>query len=126
MWLDRYLANRIRIGTLVIEFADGSSRRFGAGDPVAVWHVEHPRVLRRIAADPDFMLGQTYMDGAWRVPPNGLLPLLEVLMRNFSTAGGGSRILRRLLLPLQQWNRERASRRNVSHHYDLEDRKSVV
>jgi len=121
MWVEKYLASRIGIGTLIVEYGDGSSRRFGDGDPTAVWQVEHPRVLGRIATDPGFMLGQTYMDGAWSVPPGGLLPLLEVLMRNFTSAGEAGRFLRRLLVPLQQWNRARASRRNVSHHYDLDE-----
>src|SRR5690606_4485616 len=123
MWFDSYLSNRVRHGTLILEFADGTeSRRYGEGDPVAVWQVESPRVLRKISADPGFMLGQTYMDGAWSVPPDGLLPLLEVLMRNFhyETADWKGRLWRALLAPLQQWNRARASRRNVSHHYDLD------
>lgn len=123
MWVDTFLNNRIRHGTLVLEFEDGTaSRRFGNGDPVAVWRVASPKILRRIAADPGFMLGQTYMDGDWSVPPGGLLALLEVLMRNFSieTADWRGKAWRMLLAPLQQWNRVRASRRNVSRHYDLD------
>src|SRR5690606_38158566 len=123
MWIDTYLDNRIRHGTLVLEFEDGTpSRRFGTGEPVAVWRVANQKVLRRIAADPGFMLGQSYIDGDWSVPPGGLLPLLEVLMRNFSieTAGWRGKAWRLLLAPLQQWNRARASRRNVSRHYDLD------
>lgn len=123
MWIDTFLSNRIRHGTLILEFADGTeSRRFGQGDPVAVWQIASPRVLRRISTDPGFMLGQAYMDGDWSVPPNGLLPLLEVLMCNFSyqTSDLRGRLWRTLLAPLQQWNRAQASRRNVSRHYDLD------
>lgn len=123
MWIDAFLKDRIKHGTLVLEFGDGSeSRRYGQGDPVAVWRVANLRVLRRIASDPGFMLGQSYMDGDWSVPPDGLLPLLEVLMRNFryETAGWRGRMWRALIAPLQQWNRQRASRRNVSSHYDLD------
>lgn len=123
MWIDSFLSNRIRYGTLVLEFSGGAeSRRYGDGEPIAVWRVAEPRVLRRIAADPGFMLGQTYMDGHWSVPPDGLLPLLEVLMRNFPYGAGslGERLRRALVAPFQQWNRARASRRNVSRHYDLD------
>lgn len=123
MWIDAFLSNRIRYGTLILEFADGTeSRRYGDGNPVAHWRVASPRVLRQISTDPGFMLGQTYMDGSWSVPAGGLLPLLEVLMRNFhyETADWRGRMWRMLLAPLQQWNRVRASRRNVSRHYDLD------
>lgn len=123
MWIDAFLKDRIKYGTLVLEFGDGSeSRRFGHGDPVAVWQVANTRILRRIASDPGFMLGQAYMDGDWTVPADGLLPLLEVLMRNFEyeTAGVRGRMWRALIAPLQQWNRKRISRRNVSSHYDLD------
>jgi cyclopropane-fatty-acyl-phospholipid synthase len=123
MWIDRFLNNQIQHGTLVLEFSDGTeSRRYGHGDPVAVWRVASPRVLRRIAADPGFMLGQTYMDGEWSAP-GGLLPLIEILMRNFpyQTVGFGGRLWRALLAPLQQWNRSRAARRNVNRHYDLDE-----
>lgn len=123
MWIDAFLNNRIRYGTLILEFADGTeSRRYGDGNPVAHWQVASPRVLRQISTDPGFMLGQTYMDSSWSVPAGGLLPLLEVLMRNFhyETADWRGRMWRMLLAPLQQWNRVRASRRNVSRHYDLD------
>jgi cyclopropane-fatty-acyl-phospholipid synthase len=123
MWIDAFLSNRIRYGTLILEFADGTeNRRYGDGNPVAHWQVASPRVLRQISTDPGFMLGQTYMDGSWSVPAGGLLPLLEALMRNFhyETVDWRGRMWRMLLVPLQQWNQARASRRNVSRHYDLD------
>jgi cyclopropane-fatty-acyl-phospholipid synthase len=123
MWFDQLFSQRIRQGSLQLEFADGTSYRYGSGQPLALWRLASPRVLRKIVSDPGFMLGQTYMDGGWSTPPGGLLPLLEVLMRNFPLhdVGTANNFLRRLLLPLQQWNRARASRYNVSRHYDLDE-----
>jgi len=118
------LARYIRLGSLDLELPDGKIRTFGSGGPHAYWRIRKPGTLRRIAADPDFMLGQAYMDEEWDTPQGGLLPLLELLIRNFSsmpTVGRSRQLLLDLLKPLQQWNRHRASRRNVAHHYDLDE-----
>ncbi|WP_435103859.1 class I SAM-dependent methyltransferase [Arhodomonas sp. AD133] len=121
MAVERILAARIRHGSLSLEYPDGSVRRYGAGEPAARWQIHDHKALPRIAADPDFMLGQTYMDGAWSTPD--LLRLLQVLMVNFPEGQGGRwrRLVQRLLRPFQQWNRRAASRRNVAHHYDLDE-----
>lgn len=119
MQIRQLLKDHIRTGSLRVEFADGRCWDIGEGEPAAVWRLDSPRVLRRVAADPGFMLGQSYMDGAWQAP-GGLLPLLRVLMLNFRLRPAASR-WRWLLLPLQQWNRARSSRRNVSAHYDLDE-----
>lgn len=124
MWMDAFFADRIEYGCLQLRFVDGATRSYGSGAPAVVWELESPRVLRRILADPAFMLGQTYLDGQWRVRGGSLIELLQLLMRNFPETNGAGRIWRcaaLLLRPLHQWNRRAASRRNVSHHYDLDE-----
>jgi len=120
MILDKVLRDRISHGTLVVEMPDGTEKRFGSGDPVARWRLHDQRALARIVSDPEFMLGQSYMDGAWSTPD--LITLLEVLMVNFpeEEPTGWRLWLRNLLRPVQQWNRRNASRRNVAHHYDID------
>ncbi len=121
MLLDRVFDGRLLDGALVVELPDGSGRRYGEGPPEARWCIHDDRALRRIISDPEFMLGQTYMEGGWSTPD--LMTLLQVLMVNFPAAPEPSWKLHlaRLLRPLQQWNRRAASRRNVAHHYDLDE-----
>lgn len=120
MILDKVLEDRIRTGSLVVDLPDGAVRHYGEGSPQAYWHIHDTSILNKLAADPEFMLGQSYMDGAWSSP--SLSTLFEVLMRNFpeEPASWFRRLATKLLKPLQQWNRVAASRRNAAHHYDLD------
>ncbi|MFW6379837.1 MAG: class I SAM-dependent methyltransferase [Halorhodospira sp.] len=123
-WLERRLAQRIRYGTLELRFDDGEWRTLGTGEaPRGVMHIHRRRMLRRLAMDPEFMLGQTYMDGDWSAGDGGLLAVLEVLLSNFPppSARGLKGWLLWALRPIQQWNRASAARRNVASHYDLDD-----
>lgn len=120
MKLESLLENRIRKGSLIVELPDGSVRHYGDGSPHAHWYIHDASALSKVAADPEFMLGQTYLDGAWNSP--SLVTLLEVLMRNFprESASWFRRLVIKLIKPIQQWNRLASSRRNAAHHYDLD------
>ncbi|PWG63337.1 SAM-dependent methyltransferase [Spiribacter halobius] len=122
--LQRILNEDVREGSLRLIYPDGVTRRFGSGSPEAVLEVADPKAVPRVVSDPEFMLGQTYMEGGWSTPD--LRALLEVLLRNFAGPRNHrrnrfGRWLTPLLRPLQQWNRRAASRRNVAHHYDLDE-----
>lgn len=116
------LGRLIRTGTLDLELPDGARHRFGRGQPCVRWSISGPGSLRRILADPDLMLGETYMRGEWRAEPGQLAELMTLLMRNAGElAGHVGRFTRLPGLFLQQLNRVRASYRNVAHHYDLDE-----
>lgn len=119
--LERLLSSRIRQGTLRFIRADGKSRVFGSGAPEAVMRMRHPGAAGRIARDPEFMLGQVYMDEGWDT--DDLRTLLNVLMLNFPERkpSAVARMAYTLVGPLLQWNRMQASRRNAAHHYDLDE-----
>ncbi|MCG5547933.1 SAM-dependent methyltransferase [Halorhodospira halochloris] len=124
MWIEKKLAEKIRTGTLELHFDDGKRRIYGDGrEPRATMQIHRRRVFRRIAMDPEFMLGQTYMDGDWSPGEGGLIRLLEVLLIN-NPPRYRSGLKKRLSLawrPIQQWNRAHSARRNASSHYDLDD-----
>jgi cyclopropane-fatty-acyl-phospholipid synthase len=121
MILDKVFRGRIHHGSLVVELPDGESVRYGEGQPQARMQIHDTACLKRIATDPEFMLGQAYMDQAWSSPD--LLGLLEVLIQNIARdpVRGWRRLAKGLLRPLQQWNRREAAQRNVAHHYDIEE-----
>ncbi|AHE97946.1 SAM-dependent methyltransferase [Thioalkalivibrio paradoxus] len=117
------LEEYVRDGTLELELPDGSRREFGSGTPHASIRLHDAAVMRRIAYDPGFEFGQTYMEGGWDPGEQGLRAVLDVAMRNFAAMfAHPSRhplgILRKLL---QQGNRIRRAYRNVAHHYDLDE-----
>lgn len=117
------LERRIREGTLRLRLPDGSARTFGHGGPVAEWIIHAPRTLGRIARDPEYALGETYMAGEWDAGEGGLTGLLLLLMRNFpeTPPRGWRRLAEPLARTLQQWNRIGRSYRNAAHHYDLDE-----
>ena len=119
--LEKMLDQRIREGALQVKYPSGHVASFGTGSPLAVFDLHNSRVLPRLLTDPQFMLGQSYLEGAWSTPD--LRALINVLMRNFpdQPLGPLRHALRMLWRPLQQWNRRAVSQRNVAHHYDLDE-----
>lgn len=121
--LAQMLEARVHVGTLTLRLPDGSHLSFGSGAPAAEMIVHEDAALRRILRDPGLELGETYMEGGWEAGEGGLRKLIEVLMRNFAEAHpeGAERLALPLLKLVQQSNRIGRSRRNVSHHYDLDE-----
>ena len=119
--LERILNQGIERGSLRVHWPRGEQRTFGAGRPEAELQVNDHRAPARVLADPEFMLGQTYMDGGWSTPD--LRRLLAVLMANFAhqPPRPARRMVLQMIRPLQQWNRRAARLRNVAHHYDLDE-----
>jgi len=123
MNLVRLLEQHVHSGTLEVHLPDGSTRCFGTGKPRASIHFQDRVTPRRIAYDPAFEFGQTYMEGGWTPGEEGLRALLDVAMDNFAGLLGqrGRNPLGVVQKMLQQGNRVRRSYRNVSHHYDLDE-----
>lgn len=119
--LEKKLNQHITEGTLQVKYPNGRVATYGTGAPFAGFDLHDSRALRRLLIDPQFMLGQSYLEGAWSTPD--LRALFNVLMRNFPDQPPGAlrHALQMLLRPLQQWNRRAVSQRNVAHHYDLDE-----
>ena len=123
MTLFGLLEEYLREGTLNLQLPDGTRRRFGSGQPEATIVLNESSTLRRIAADPGFEFGQTYMEGGWSPGDEGLRPLLHLTMSNFAEMFAQQQrhplgLVRKVL---QQGNRVRRAYRNVSHHYDIDE-----
>ena len=54
-------------GILNLHFPSGERYRFGQGGREASWVVEDEDIIRRIARNWEFQLGQTYMEGGCRL-----------------------------------------------------------
>ena len=121
--IERMLEQYMRYGTLVIREPDGSRRRFGNGDPEVMLDVHDKSALRRIARDPGFEVGQTYMEGLWSAGPEGLRVFLDVAMRNFAPMFKKrvNPLVRMLGALVVQGNRIASSYRNIAHHYDVDE-----
>ena len=115
---------RLHCGTLRLELPDGKvivQRGLSEG-PDATLQLHRWRVLRRLLAQGDLGLAESYCDGDWSTPD--LLALLEFGVRN--EAGWGAALRGRPVARLAarvhhllHANTRRGSRRNIAAHYDL-------
>lgn len=122
--LIEYLKNNVKHGTIQICLPDGSTHEVGQGEPHAKWIFTDATAIGRILREPDFELGETYMDGAWRSEPGSLITLIEILMRNFKETkedGFMKKLVAGLSKVLALGNRITRSYKNVAHHYDLDE-----
>ena len=117
------LEQKIRYGSLLLNFPDGTIHCFGDGTPKVEWMVHTPRALADIARDPEVRLGEAYVNGEWDAGECGLLPLLEVLLRNYplERPRGWQRLVQVIRQWQRQWNRLTESKQNVNHHYGHEE-----
>lgn len=128
MWnrvLEQLLVPLVRSGSLTVVFPDGVGRRFGDGTrPEVTVRLSDPDLPKRLALDPDLVLGEAYMNGTLTVDGDDLRSLLGLLLQNVET--GEMVWWRRPLESLayafrrfQMWNPATKAKANVAHHYDL-------
>ena len=111
----------VRRGELTVIDHAGERHTFGTGEPEAAIRLNTPSAFSVMAGNPELKLGEAYMDGLWDVAEGTLHDVLTLLRVNLEAAiagGGRWQPLRALLSSL---NGIAASRRNASHHYDLDE-----
>ena len=128
MLFDIILSRLIRQGQLTVFYPDGTTRRHeGSPGPKAAMKICTRRALRRMTLNPGLGLGEGYMDGG--IVPVGcsIYDVLDVLILNME--GGGTHPAERFMewwrwtkRRLDQFNPAPRARRNVAHHYDLDER----
>jgi cyclopropane-fatty-acyl-phospholipid synthase len=128
MWLlDRGLKRLIKLGQLEVTDHRGRTYLYGSPDsalkPVSVRFTDG-KAPRQIARDPGLGAAETYMDGRLLLEQGTIYDLVYLIRRNLrwedrNRRGGFLRKGSRLKRPLAHLNWRRASRRNVSHHYDI-------
>jgi cyclopropane-fatty-acyl-phospholipid synthase len=128
-WVLRILIARlIGRGNLRLTTARGTELTFGdgSGPLVAARFTSHAAELG-VLIEPALKLGESYMDGTFVMEQGSIADLLELVM------GGDNRVhhalrwshpteaLRLVWRRLKQLNLRGRARRNVAHHYDLDE-----
>ena len=125
--LDRLLRVLIRKGNLEVQDAAGRTYRYGdgAGDQVRIRFTDRATTFRA-ALNPALEFGEAYMDGRLFVENDDILSFAALIGSNTKWDDDDAVHLSlwrpRRLGWLNAWNWQRRSRRNVAHHYDLDDR----
>jgi cyclopropane-fatty-acyl-phospholipid synthase len=118
----------VRRGTLRFTTARGSVFEVGdgSGPPVAI-RFTTKAAQRGVLFDPEIKLGEAYMDGTLLVEQGTIADLLGIVLgqTHDGLPPDWARLqwsVRYLYRKLRQFNRPTRARRNVAHHYDLDDR----
>lgn len=119
------MASRIRLGQLLVVFADGSRVLVDSGERPelrAEIEVRRAGALRRLLIGGSVGFAEAYIDGDWDSPD--LPMLMELAAHNEASIGdqvAGFSLVRRIhsLRHRLRENTLRGSRRNISQHYDL-------
>lgn len=125
---EKLLAETILKGSLIAEMPSGARCQVGdgSGQPV-VLRIRTWRALTRIVLYPDLALGEAYMDGDLILIDGDMYDLLHLIFVNMTVgeSAGISSVIRcliRAFIRVTDYNSPVRSRRNVSHHYDLDRR----
>ena len=124
--LDLVLRRFVTRGTLRIGFPDGTTRRYGQGDPVVGLRIVDRAIENGLLLNPGLAFGEAYMDGTLVPVGCSLYELLEFCLVNaqhgFHPGVALSGRLREARRAITQYNPAPRARRNVAHHYDLNGR----
>ena len=124
--LDRAFRLVVKRGSLRVTAPNGRAITYGdgTGTPLAI-RITSDKAARRIALDPDLLLGEEYMDGGLVIEQGTISGLLDNLMMNavhiedYPPLAQFLHLLRRCLKRLDQYNPIGQAKANVAHHYDL-------
>lgn len=135
MWiLIKLLTRLIQHGRLTLVAANGQSHPFGTPHPDypdVTLRFADAHVARDIVRNPRLGFGEAWLDGRLVFDHGDIADFLTLFRKNASWEAGGEgldprglirQLVSTLIARLDHLNWERKSKRNVAHHYDLDDR----
>jgi cyclopropane-fatty-acyl-phospholipid synthase len=118
----------VKSGDLTVIDANGKTHRYGvAGQlPRSVVRLHDKALHRSLLFNPEFQLGEAYMNGTLTMEEGSLNDFLEVLARNFAVSKPtiAEKVAEKLLpftQKIQQYNPVGRAQKNVAPHYDISD-----
>jgi cyclopropane-fatty-acyl-phospholipid synthase len=131
--LDAALRRLVTNGTLILTEASGRQRTYGtktAGWPDLGLRLHDSRVPGTIARNPTLGMAECFMDGRLSIENGDIMDFVGFIRRNNPWEKGGDldnlnlfdKLRVAISARLDQRNQRLSSRRNVAHHYDLDDR----
>lgn len=128
---ERFLTAFIKTGRLTVVCANGRILLAGeatdsASGPDVVLRLKGPLTALKIALRPNLHFGEAYMDGSVIIENGDLWDLLDLCGRNLAQGPTSRRsklasLLRTIMRRFLERNSLRGAKRNVAHHYDLQE-----
>ncbi|WP_332819282.1 cyclopropane-fatty-acyl-phospholipid synthase family protein [Sphingopyxis sp.] len=125
-----FLSRVVRQGRLTVVAPDGVEEHFGtpsAGFPEITLRFATRAAMRRIVLDPRLGAAESFMDGDMRIEGGDIMDLIGLIRMNTPWDRGARLKDKTWLGRRADWvktrlgsiNRQRQSRANVAHHYDI-------
>lgn len=115
-------------GNLSVGYPTGRTETYGdgSGPPLSI-RITDAAALRAIALDPALAVGEMYIDGRLVVERGDIYELIDLAMRGLDTDRATpfarlNGLRRRLAVRLRRGAGIAEARRNIAHHYDLDER----
>ncbi len=131
--LSAALKRLIHHGSLTVTEANGRQHRFGT--PTPGWPdlglvLHDARVPGAIARNPSLGFAEVFMDGRLDITGGGIMDVISLVRRNnpwdsgrdLDNPGLWQRARLKVVSRINRINARAASRRNVAHHYNIDDR----
>ncbi len=130
---DRFVADAFRQGTLTITDHKGVTKTYGqsaSGFPDVAIRLTDGKLARDIVLHPDLAAGEAFMDERLVIEKGDILDLIALIRLNNPWEKGGTiegpnawgYAFNAIKGRIDRINWARRSKRNVAHHYDLDDR----
>ena len=126
--LDRILTRLVRRGKLLITWSDGVTSVYGDGAGANAHLIFRDKKAERDALlSPELTLGESYMDGRLEFTEGSLTGFLQIVNDNWTNRRPAAWMqaaerMRHLAQRLSLNNNLLSARKNISHHYDLDER----
>ena len=126
--LDRLIAEVVRQGRLEVTWSDGSVSHYGEADgrPARLRFL-HASAERALLRNPELALGEGYMEGSIDFPGDSLRDFLLLANANLEHIQRVPLVaaLVKIRYACRRWIQDNSmwrARRNIAHHYDLDER----
>ncbi len=126
--IGRLLGTLVKRGRLTLIVAGGPPESFGPGDgPGLTVRFTDRRLALEIVRNPRLAFGEAYMDGRLIIENGTILDLLELIVaaNKWEEGGKGRKLMSKgkmgQIAALFRRNPAARARKNVAHHYDLND-----
>lgn len=131
--LDSALTRMVRKGRLTVIDANGDTHHYGNGEPAelaATVRIQDDKAERAIVLDPALGASEALMDGRMEIIEGDIMKVAALVKggnpfeskKPVDISKLGQKIKRNIVQSRRQANHRKASKANVAHHYDLDDR----
>ena len=114
-------------GTLEIIDSNDKTHKFGNSNPHVCIRLKNKSIERKLFLNPNLHLGEAYMNEELVVEKGTLEEFINLITNSYDDFISNNKFykfydyLSSIFMPFQQFNRIVNSRKNVAHHYDIDE-----